>query len=274
MSLVGVAVAGVGGLLLLISLIWLARAVHGGGLSAAAKPILLLIAGLAMAGGGGFFALKDKSLFNLLPGGNSKEETAGAEEVNKDDLMALRIAVADLENEVNADGARLQKSFTELTQKRTKLDPKNAQAVQAYNTETAAYGQQKSLYDAKRTRLAEQKQLLQKKIEAAAAQNASQTASQTASTSPGGGKAPPIPQGVTLYYKKGWYPAVTMARTYLSGKRIVYREVDVESSDAAKKEWEQFGTEIPIIVAKGRVVHGYIRDELDQIFPGEQQEMP
>lgn len=244
-----------------------------GGLIACGVGVLLLLAGLvrfprvivshliaiALMAGGAFLAYSNRAEAPWLETLFAKGETKPAST-----LMEDREAVMALENKVASETARLQTAYTALNATFSKLDKNDAAAVATYNAQAKIYQEQKASLDALKSELARRQVALQQQIDQAPARS-------TASTPPAAGSTPRKvaagpPGEIVLYLKKG-NPAVTMARAYLSGRRLTYREVDVDASEENRKEWGKYGTAIPTIVVGGQAVNGFVRDELDRLIP-------
>jgi len=64
-------------------------------------------------------------------------------------------------------------------------------------------------------------------------------------------------QGVTMY-STDWCGVCRRARSYFAANRIAYTDIDVEKSDAGRREFEALGGKgVPLIVAGGKVMRGF-----------------
>jgi glutaredoxin len=64
-------------------------------------------------------------------------------------------------------------------------------------------------------------------------------------------------QGVTMYMAE-WCGVCRRARSYFAANRIAYTEIDIEKSDAGRREFQALGGRgVPLIVADGKVMRGF-----------------
>jgi glutaredoxin len=71
---------------------------------------------------------------------------------------------------------------------------------------------------------------------------------------------------VTMYMAS-WCAYCRQARAYLASRKIDYREVDVESSASAGKEFRGAGGRgVPLILVGGERLHGFSKESLDPLL--------
>ena len=64
-------------------------------------------------------------------------------------------------------------------------------------------------------------------------------------------------QGVTMYMAE-WCGVCRRARSYFAANNIAYTEIDIEKSDAGRREFQALGGRgVPLIVADGKVMRGF-----------------
>ena len=72
-------------------------------------------------------------------------------------------------------------------------------------------------------------------------------------------------QGVTMY-ATDWCGVCKRARSYFAAKGIAYTEIDVEKSEAGRREFAQLGGKgVPLIVAGGKVMRGFSPEGFEQM---------
>lgn len=80
---------------------------------------------------------------------------------------------------------------------------------------------------------------------------------------PGGGLA-----SITMY-STDWCGHCKNARAYFASKGISYRELDVEKSDSARREYEELGGRgVPLIVVGGKVMRGFSAGAFEALVKG------
>ena len=68
---------------------------------------------------------------------------------------------------------------------------------------------------------------------------------------------PPAAQGITMY-STSWCVHCKHARNYFKEKGIRYNDVDIEASDANKKEFKEFGGGgVPLILVGDKAMRGF-----------------
>jgi glutaredoxin len=69
--------------------------------------------------------------------------------------------------------------------------------------------------------------------------------------------AAPDPDRITMY-STDWCPHCKNARNYFNAKGLSFTELNVETSDAGRKEYEALGGGgVPVIVVNGKVMRGF-----------------
>ena len=71
--------------------------------------------------------------------------------------------------------------------------------------------------------------------------------------------------GVTMYMAE-WCGVCQRARAYFKANAIAYTEIDVEKSDAGRREFEALGGRgVPLIVAGGKVMRGFSPEGFERL---------
>lgn len=72
-------------------------------------------------------------------------------------------------------------------------------------------------------------------------------------------------QGVTMYMAE-WCGVCRRARAYFTANQIAYTEIDIEKSDAGRREFDALGGRgVPLIVADGRVMRGFSPEGFERL---------
>ena len=67
----------------------------------------------------------------------------------------------------------------------------------------------------------------------------------------------PDPSRDVVVYTTSWCGACAAARRFLDANDVVYREIDIEESQAGRREYRSLGGNgVPVFVIDGRVIHG------------------
>lgn len=83
------------------------------------------------------------------------------------------------------------------------------------------------------------------------------------------GKAQPVgaaaSHGVTMYSTE-WCGVCRRARSYFAANGIAYTEIDVEKSEAGRREFTELGGKgVPLIVAGGKVMRGFSPEGFERL---------
>ena len=75
-------------------------------------------------------------------------------------------------------------------------------------------------------------------------------------------------QGVTMYMAE-WCGVCRRARAYFVANKIAFTEIDVEKSDAGRREFDALGGRgVPLIVAGGKVMRGFSPEGFERLRRG------
>lgn len=76
----------------------------------------------------------------------------------------------------------------------------------------------------------------------------------------------PANAGVTMF-STSWCPHCKRAKAYFAQKGVGYREVDIEASDAGRREFEQYGgSGVPLIIVGERRMRGFDAGAMDRML--------
>ncbi len=66
---------------------------------------------------------------------------------------------------------------------------------------------------------------------------------------------------------RAWCPHCKRAKAYFARKGVGYREVDIEASDADRREFEEYGGKgVPLIIVGERRMRGFDPDAMDRLL--------
>ena len=78
--------------------------------------------------------------------------------------------------------------------------------------------------------------------------------------------AKPRSAGVTMF-STAWCPHCRRAKAWFAQKGVSYREVDIEASDAGRREFEQYGGRgVPVIIVGERRMRGFDAGAMDRLL--------
>ena len=78
--------------------------------------------------------------------------------------------------------------------------------------------------------------------------------------------AKPRSSAVTMF-STTWCPHCKRAKAYFAQKGVGYREVDIEASDAGRREFEQYGgSGVPLIIVGERRMRGFDPGAMDRML--------
>lgn len=78
--------------------------------------------------------------------------------------------------------------------------------------------------------------------------------------------AAPAAETITMF-STSWCPHCKRAKAYFAGKGLAFREVDIEASDAGRREFAQFGGKgVPLIIAGERRMRGFDAAAMDRLL--------
>ena len=76
----------------------------------------------------------------------------------------------------------------------------------------------------------------------------------------------PRRSSVTMF-STSWCPHCKRAKAYFAGKGVSYREVDIEASDAGRREFEQYGgSGVPLIIVGEQRMRGFDAGAMDRLL--------
>jgi len=76
----------------------------------------------------------------------------------------------------------------------------------------------------------------------------------------------PRSSSVTMY-STAWCPHCKRAKAYFAQKGVGFREVDIEASDAGRREFEEYGGKgVPLIIVGERRMRGFDPDAMDRLL--------
>jgi len=79
------------------------------------------------------------------------------------------------------------------------------------------------------------------------------------------GSVPAAHAGVTMY-TTDWCGVCKRARGYFASKGIAYTEIDVEKSDAGRRDFEALGGRgVPLILVGGKAMNGFSPEGFEQL---------
>jgi glutaredoxin-like YruB-family protein len=68
-------------------------------------------------------------------------------------------------------------------------------------------------------------------------------------------------------YSTSWCPHCKRAKAYFAQKGVGFREVDIEASDAARREFEEYGGRgVPLIIVGERRMRGFDAGAMDRLL--------
>jgi glutaredoxin len=77
---------------------------------------------------------------------------------------------------------------------------------------------------------------------------------------------PAAPQGLVMY-STSWCGVCKRARSYFAAKGIRYTEIDVEQSEAGRRQYDALGVRgVPAIVLGGKVMSGFSEEGLQALL--------
>ena len=80
----------------------------------------------------------------------------------------------------------------------------------------------------------------------------------------------PRSSAVTMF-STNWCPHCKRAKAYFAQKGVGYREVDIEASDAGRREFEQYGgSGVPLIIVGERRMRGFDAGAMDRLLASSQ----
>jgi glutaredoxin len=75
--------------------------------------------------------------------------------------------------------------------------------------------------------------------------------------------------GQVTMYSTAWCGHCKNARNYFAAKRIPYRDIDVEKSEAAAREFKELGgSGVPLIVFGGKAMSGFDPESFEALLRG------
>jgi glutaredoxin len=76
----------------------------------------------------------------------------------------------------------------------------------------------------------------------------------------------PRNDSITMY-STAWCPHCKRAKAYFARKGVGFREVDIEASDAGRREFEEYGGKgVPLIIVGERRMRGFDPDAMDRLL--------
>jgi glutaredoxin len=73
--------------------------------------------------------------------------------------------------------------------------------------------------------------------------------------------------GAITMYSTSWCPHCKRAKAYFAQKGVSYREVDIEASDAGRREFEEYGGRgVPLIIVGERRMRGFDAGAMDRLL--------
>lgn len=73
--------------------------------------------------------------------------------------------------------------------------------------------------------------------------------------------------GQVTMYSTSWCGHCKNARNYFAAKRIAYREIDVEKSEAAAREFKRLGgSGVPLILVGGKAMSGFNPESFEELL--------
>jgi glutaredoxin len=78
---------------------------------------------------------------------------------------------------------------------------------------------------------------------------------------------PAATSGGIVMYATSWCPHCKRARAYFAAKGLAYREIDVEASEAGRREFKELGGGgVPLILANGKSMRGFNPARMDAML--------
>lgn len=79
------------------------------------------------------------------------------------------------------------------------------------------------------------------------------------------GRSPAAPRGITMYSTQ-WCGHCKRARIYFEAKGVPYKDLDIEASAEAHREYKDLGgTGVPLILVDGKVMKGFSADRFEKL---------
>lgn len=84
---------------------------------------------------------------------------------------------------------------------------------------------------------------------------------------------PDFSQGQVVLYATDWCPYCEKTRALLAAKDIPYREMNIETSTEARRQYQRLAANgVPVLLVAGKVVRGYHPEKMEAVLEAWQRE--